>query len=152
MNLPDPFDLDFTHAKEAFFVSARPRPAHPRNNVVLILDEDSLEAESVARMLNASGYKAVVETGAAEALRHMVALGAPALILIAPEFAGGNGIEFLGRLREHPQLKDTAAIVCASKPDRRDFRRAIEAGADGFMMRTFDAPVLLAAAHTVLGD
>ena len=92
-----------------------------------------------------------VETSAAEALRHMVALGAPALMLISPEFSSGNGIEFLKRLRAHPQLKDTAAIVCASKPDRRDFRRAIEAGADGFMMRTFDPAVLLAAVHTVLG-
>lgn len=151
MNLPDPFDLDFTHGKEALFVSARPRPEHPRNNVVLILDEDALEAESIARMLNSAGYKAVIETGAAEALRHMVALGAPALILIAPEFSSGNGIEFLKRLRAHPQLKETAAIVNASKPDRRDFRRAIEAGADGFMMRTFDPAVLLAAVHTVLG-
>ena len=152
MNLPDPFDLDFTHGKEALFVSARPRPAHPRNNVVLVLDDDALEAEAIARMLGAAGYKAVVETSAAEALRHMVALGAPALMLISPEFSSGNGIEFLKRLRAHPQLKDTAAIVCASKPDRRDFRRAIEAGADGFMMRTFDAAVLLAAVHTVLGD
>lgn len=152
MNLPDPFDLDFTHGKEALFVSARPRPAHPQNNVVLILDEDTLEAESIARMLCSAGYKAVVETGAAEALRHMVALGAPALILLAPEFAGGGGIDFLKRLRTHPQLKDTAAIVCASRPDRGDFRRSIEAGADGFMMRTFDPAVLLAAVHTVLGD
>lgn len=55
-------------------------------------------------------------------------------------------------LRAHPQLKDTAAIVCASRPDRRDFRGAIEAGADGFMMRTFDAAVLIAAVHTVLAD
>lgn len=152
MNLPDPFDLDFTRGKEALFISARPRPAHPRNNVVLILDEDLIEAESIARMLCSAGYKAVVETGAAEALRHMVSLGAPALILLAPEFSGGNGIEFLQGLRAHPQLKETAAIVCASRPDRRDFRRAIEAGADGFMMRSFDPAVLLAAVHTVLGD
>jgi CheY-like chemotaxis protein len=153
VNLPDPFDLDFTHlsGKEALFVSARPRPGHPRNNVVLVLDEDGLEAESIAGLLRTGGYSAVVQTGAAEALRHMMGLGAPALIFLAPEFAGGGGFEFLKRLRAHPQLRDSAVIVFASRPDRGDFRRAIEAGADGYVVKTFDAGVLLAAVRTVLG-
>lgn len=156
-----PADLDFTphpaHHEAAAnhefdIVAVRPRLGHAGNRVVLVVDGDQASGERTAAALRAAGYRAAVESTPREAARHMVGLGAPALILLETDLPQMSGFEFLERMRGDPRLRDTPVVLLASHAARADLVRALKAGADGYISKSKDGATLLAAIRKLLGE
>lgn len=154
-DLPDPFDLDFTHPHkglEGFHViAARPRAATLGNQAVLVLDSDVHAGEALAETLRNAGYHAAIEVTLRGAAHHILRLGAPAVVLIGADLPEMKEPQFLQRLRHDRLLHDTAIIVMGSHADRRELLRALQAGADGYLVKPVQGEALVAAVRAVLG-
>jgi len=53
-----------------------------------------------------------------------------------------DGIEFLGKLRKLPGGDKVAVVFCTTENDLAHIQKAIEAGADEYIMKPFDSEII----------
>ena len=66
----------------------------------------------------------------------------PDVILLDWNMPVMGGIEFLLKLREHPEGKTPKVVFCTTENDVAHIRQAIDAGADEYVMKPFDQDTL----------
>lgn len=98
-------------------------------------------------MLSGSDVEIVAEVGtAAEAVQSAGAVS-PELILLDMELPDMDGVETLVRLKA--RVPGAAVLVVSMHDDPGLVRRAIEAGAAGYVLKGIDRRELLAAVHAI---
>ncbi len=118
---------------------------------LLLVDDHAVVREGVSALLHQgrAGVEVLHARDGEEALalaRVTPGLDAVLLDLVLPGMDGVRAIEAFGR--EHPDLP---VIVLAGSEDPRDVRRALAAGALGYVPKSADPPTLLSAIDFVLG-
>jgi len=107
----------------------------------LIVD-DSRVIRSVARtMLEEMEFDVREATNGQEALE-MCREAMPEAILLDWNMPVMTGIEFLIELRKAPGGKDPIVLFCTTENDMGFIRRAIDAGANEYIMKPFDSEIL----------
>lgn len=105
---------------------------------------DALGAVLPERGLDVVGVAGTVAATAAEVRRHR-----PDVCLLARHFPDGDGVEALaGLLRLHEGMK---VLILAADSDKAGMRRALEAGASGYIDKSRGLTVLVDAIRAVLG-
>ncbi len=66
----------------------------------------------------------------------------PDVILLDWNMPVMTGIEFITRLRQHPQGRQPKVVFCTTENDIAHIREAISAGADEYVMKPFDHETL----------
>src|SRR5262245_25513253 len=110
---------------------------------VLVVEDESDTAESLALLLRLWGYDARVASDGASAL-DAVPTFRPNLILLDLALPQLNGFEVTRRLRQRPEGADVPVWVVSGYGRDEDRRRAREAGADLFLLKPFDPDQLRA--------
>lgn len=109
---------------------------------MLIVDDHPMVREGLRSMLAGEAVEIVGEAGdGAEALRRAEAL-APEVILLDLELPDMDGLSVLRRIREAAPA--AAVLVVTMHEDPGLVRRAVQAGAAGYMLKGVDRPELLA--------
>ena len=117
------------------------------NRVLIVEDEDHLAA-GLKLNLEAEGYAADVEDTGEAALERLVGDGAFDVVLLDVMLPGLDGFEVVRRLREARQFVPVMLLTARSHTD--DVLRGFEAGADDYLPKPFDLPVLLARIRGLL--
>ena len=105
------------------------------------------ERQMLVSYLDASGFRAVGWRGA-EALGEALADAAPDLLLLDAELTGADPIAMIRAVRDRqPEL---GLIVLSASDDPTLGARALDAGADDWMLRPFDRREVLARLRSVL--
>ena len=119
------------------------------NRVLIVEDEDHLAA-GLKLNLEAEGYAADVEDTGEAALERLVAGGAAAVdvVLLDVMLPGLDGFEVVRRLREARRFVPVMLLTARSHTD--DVLRGFEAGADDYLPKPFDLPILLARIQGLL--
>jgi len=103
-------------------------------NKILIIDDEPLTCQLIARVLKLQGYASAIVTDSNRALD--VALSErPALILLDYHLGAGYGLEVLQNLKASASTRAIPVII-TSGIDRR--KEALGAGADAFLLKPFD--------------
>jgi DNA-binding NarL/FixJ family response regulator len=121
--------------------------ANPRARVAIV-EDDAILREELARVVGDADGMDVA--GLAETLGAGRALLAsnPDVLLIDLALPDGNGVDLIRQARaEHPEIK---IIVVSIFGDARSVVRAIEAGADGYLLKGADPREAEAAIRSVL--
>ena len=64
-----------------------------------------------------------------------------------------DGFTLTSEIRSTPELAATPVLILTSRGDDADRRRGMEAGADGYLVKSaFDEHTLLSAVRRLLGD
>lgn len=117
--------------------------ATPRDATILLVDDNALNRDMLARRLDRLGYAVIPAFDGREALTllrtHPIDL--VLLDLLMPEL---DGFGVLQELKADPRLRHVPVIVLSALDEIESVVRAIELGADDYMPRPFD-PVLLRA-------
>ncbi len=121
----------------------------------LIVDDSRSIVELVSALLKQEGHQVVARNSSVEALRDAESV-APDCILLDLMMPEMDGFELFRRLREKPALAAVKIVFLSSKSYEYDRRRAMQLGADGYMIKpinpeTFGAELQrLLSKHTVL--
>ena len=117
---------------------------------ILIVEDDSTIRTLLAMALAGGGYREVKasargDEGLAEARRWQ-----PDLVLLDLMLPGLDGFTVARRIRETPELANTKILMLTARAQSEDIVRGLECGADDYVVKPFDRPVLLARIRAVL--
>ena len=148
-NQPDPIAQtpDTTPLASTQIPSAQPQtPARPTGRKVLCIEDEHFIGELYARALGKSGYSVDVITDGRKGLE-AAQTNAYDIILLDLMLPNVTGIEILQALHDPTKTKDLKAkiIITTNLEQREDVRAAIEAQADGYVVKAELTPRELAA-------
>jgi two-component system chemotaxis response regulator CheY len=109
---------------------------------VLVVDDSALIRRIARRMLEAGGF-AVQEAGNGALALVACHAGMPDAILLDWNMPVMDGMEFLTELRAQCPAPMPKVIFCTTENDSDFIMRAMDAGADEFIMKPFDQDILL---------
>lgn len=108
---------------------------------VVVADDHSLFRDGLVSLLEAAGYEIVGQVGDGQAAVEMVLETRPDLVLLDLAMPVLNGHEALKEIRASaPEVK---IVVLTVSDEDADLRRAIQAGAQGYLLKSLNADQFL---------
>lgn len=119
------------------------------SNKILIVDDEPFNLDLLEQELEEQGY--VIERAAdgAQALEKVPSFE-PDVILLDYMMPKMNGIEVLKHLRQDEKHKSIPVILLTAKATQEDKVRGLDAGADDYVIKPFDAFELLARVRAMM--
>jgi two-component system chemotaxis sensor kinase CheA len=127
-----------------------PRPhAHAR----LLVVDDALTVRELQRsILERGGYQVLTASDGVEAMA-ILAEGSVDLVLTDVEMPRMDGFALTEAIRAHPARGNVPVLILTSRASEADRQRGLEAGADGYIVKSaFNEAALLAAVERLLGS
>jgi DNA-binding response OmpR family regulator len=109
---------------------------------VLIAEDDFRSRTMLAAVLRTSGYEVLETNDGAEALREMLQVDAPKLAILDWMMPGLDGPEVCRRIREAAGDNPPYIIMLTARSEVRDIVEALEAGADDYLVKPYNAAEL----------
>ncbi len=75
----------------------------------------------------------------------------PDLVLLDVVLPDLDGFDVLAKLRSHEAMKSVPVIMATAKATREAVLEGLRRGADGYVTKPYDMPILMSAMKTVLG-
>lgn len=128
------------------------REPPPAGGVILVVDDALTVRELQRSILERAGYRVRLASDGTEALAALI--GEPVdLVLTDVEMPRLDGFGLTEAIRSHPALANTAVLILSSRASDEDRVRGMEAGADGYIIKSaFDERGLLTAVEQLLGS
>ncbi len=102
-------------------------------------------------ILERGGYAVRTASDGAEALA-MLAEQPADLVVTDLEMPNVDGFRLTSSIRAHPRLANIPVLIVTSRASEEDHQRGLDAGADGYIVKTsFDEAGLLSAVSRLLG-
>jgi len=120
-------------------------------HVVLVIDSHEAEALAAARALMQSGFDVRGAATRAEIAASLARTPLPDLIIMDVDLQDMVGLDMLGKLREHPEFKDTPIIVVTARAERDDIVAALAYGASGYLNKPVSPKSLVRNTRDALG-
>lgn len=117
---------------------------------LLLVDDEPRNLLALEAALEVQGYRIVKAQSGPEALE-VLGVVSPDLVLLDISMPGMDGVEVLTRLRARKELMALPVIMVTAHAERAHRLRSFEAGADEFIEKPIDLPILLARVRTLLG-
>jgi CheY-like chemotaxis protein len=122
-------------------------------SIILVLDDDPVAQMAVKVKLKKRGYQVLTTNCAAEALAYMSADFNPDLLLVDVQMPGANGFDFVGALRDNPDLEDGTPIVFVSDDDSPELcEEAEKLGGYDVLFRPWKTAELIETVEDALAD
>jgi adenylate cyclase len=122
---------------------------NPEPALILVVDDAPDNIEVVRARLEQQGYRVIAASDGIEALAQVRA-AAPDLVLLDVVMPRLDGIETVRRIRADPAIPFTPVIMLTAQNDSRSVISALDAGADEYLTKPFDAGALLARVRSML--
>ena len=108
----------------------------------LIVDDYGANRTNLSRMIAEFGFTSEQAADGEEELATLAAGGSVDVVLLDWHMPKMDGMEFLERLRGEAGLTDQKVLMVTTEVDVTQRRRAMDAGADGFLGKPFSAEML----------
>ncbi len=120
------------------------RPAH-----ILVVDEDASDRELLTRRLKRHGFVVTTACNGIDALRQIDA-DVPDLVLLEVMMSGMGGLEVLERARRERSRAELPIVLATALDDSRDIVEGLERGANDYVTKPFDFPLVIARVESQL--
>jgi len=121
----------------------------PSEHTLLVVDDEEMNRDVLSRRLERKGYQVVVAAGGREAI-DTVAAQPIDLVLLDVMMPGVDGLEVLQTLRRRHSQAELPIIMATAKGESEDVVRALELGANDYVVKPLDFPVVLARVESQL--
>lgn len=153
--IPKPIDPErFISQLQLFLTQAREKQESPAPSgpLVLVVDDVQVNRQVIRGALAPFGYRIAEASGAGEALEE-IEKEQPALILCDVHMPSGDGFELVENVKRSEQFRNIPFIFISSTAwQTRDKRRALELGAEKFILRPIDPQKLLDEVRSATGN
>jgi class 3 adenylate cyclase len=129
--------------------TASPLEPGPASGSLLVVDDEPKNRELLARRLSKRGYDVATAADGREAL-HAIEAGSFDLVLLDVLMPGTSGLEVLATVRQTRSAAELPVIMATALGASQDTVEALERGANDYVTKPFDFPVLLARVATQL--
>src|SRR5215813_1824630 len=116
---------------------------------ILVVDDEELNSEGLTRRLQRHGYGVTAAKSGREAIE-LAGERRFDLVLLDIMMPGMNGLEVLKLLRRVDSLIDLPVIMVTARGESEDIVEALELGANDYVTKPLDVPVVLARIRTQL--
>lgn len=121
----------------------------PDGATILVVDDNEMNRDLLSRRLGKKGFEvAVAESG--EAALAWLEANACDLVLLDIMMPGLSGIDVLDRLRETRNVSELPIIMATAKGEQADIVDALKRGANDYVTKPLEFPVVLARVKTQL--
>ena len=124
-------------------------PSEAENRPLVLVAEDHDELRGLLRRMLAPHYRVVEASDGAEALV-LTEANRPDLVLSDVMMPRLDGVGLVEALRTREATADIPIILLSARANGTTVRRGLEAGADGYVNKPYDAPTLLARIHRAI--
>ena len=114
---------------------------------LLVVDDNEMNRDLLSRRLRKKGHRVEVAEGGPTALE-MIDDDEFDLVLLDIMMPGMDGFEVLRRIREDHDASDLPVIMATAKTESEDVVAALKIGANDYVTKPFDFPVVLARVNT----
>ena len=118
----------------------------PKNVSVFLLEDHNLVRQALRRLLEAGGIQVVGEAATGEEAIAQIRQLKPRIAIVDLSLPGRSGIDVT---REIATLKKTRVLILSMYADEEHLRRALEAGAAGYVLKDTSSEDLVKAVKTV---
>lgn len=118
------------------------RPGGPAR--ILVVDDEQMLARVMARRLASRGFEVEMAFGGPQALQWFDENPAPDLVLMDVMMPEIGGLDVLERVRERYSASELPVVMLTSRSDSATIIRALETGANDYVTKPAELPVLLA--------
>src|SRR2546423_11746949 len=120
-----------------------------RTSRLLIVDDNELNRDMLARRLERKGYEVVLAAGAHQ-LMERISEGNIDIVLLDIEMPEISGLDALKTVRETYSQVELPVIMVTAKDQSEDVVRALDLGANDYVTKPIDFPIALARIGTQL--
>jgi sigma-B regulation protein RsbU (phosphoserine phosphatase) len=121
----------------------------PDKPSLLLVDDDDIVRDLLARYLERNGFAVAGAANGAAALRQIEA-GGHDLVLLDVLMEGMGGLELLAAVRPRRPATELPIIMATARDHSEDVVEALRLGANDYVTKPFDFPVVLARVQTQL--
>jgi len=111
----------------------------------LIIDDDPSLRRLAQTVFERGGFDVSVAREGSEGI-HLAIMNTPNVIILDIMMEGLNGFEVCKMLRANPHLRQTVIIITSGKSFKSDIDKAMELGADAYVVKPFSPNELLETA------
>jgi len=133
--------------RRADFEIASAEPVEPAH--LLVVDDNAENRDMLSRRLQSHGFTIATAENGPEALRILEEKPFD-LVLLDVVMPGMSGLEVLGDLRSRHAASDLPVIMATARDDSNDVVTALRLGANDYVTKPLDFPVVLARVATQL--
>ncbi len=119
-------------------------------NKILIVEDEPVVLNNLADLIESSGYETILAKNGEEAIDLVNSL-TPDLIISDINMPKKNGYEVLNELQKSEITSSIPFIFLTAKTDMKDLREGMNAGADDYIIKPYDAQELIKAIEIRLG-
>jgi len=116
---------------------------------VLVVDDDAMNRDMLSRRLARQGYTVAVAEDGEQALK-MIEGQKFDLVLLDIMMPGVSGLQVLEILRQRHSMADLPVIMATAKDESSDIVEALKLGANDYVTKPLDFPVVLARTESQL--
>jgi sigma-B regulation protein RsbU (phosphoserine phosphatase) len=124
-------------------------PSDNERGRLLVVDDNEMNRDMLSRRLAKRGHEVAVAEDGHQALE-MVREHEFDVVLLDIMMPGIDGYDVLERLRQDHAAGDLPVIMATAKDESRDIVQALKLGANDYVTKPFDFPVVLARVNTQL--
>jgi DNA-binding response OmpR family regulator len=117
---------------------------------ILVVEDDEHIAKVLTFMLERQGYRVTHAADGRVASNHVATASAPDLVLLDVMLPYVDGFEIVRLIRERSDWAQVPVLMLTAKNTESDTVRALDAGADDFIVKPFQPNELLARVRRVL--
>lgn len=117
-------------------------PAAPLS--VLVVEDDDNILQVLKFMLQRQGYQVTHASDGRAARTHIETAEPPALVLLDVMLPYVDGFEIINIIRTHPAWASVPIVMLTAKTMEQDIVRALDAGANDYVLKPFQPNELLA--------
>jgi two-component system chemotaxis sensor kinase CheA len=119
---------------------------------IMVVDDTMMVRELQRSILERGGYRVRTASDGAEALALLNEEPAD-LVVTDLEMPNLDGFQLVKSIRSHPRITNVPVLIVSSHASAEDQQRGLDAGADGYIIKTsFDEAGLLSAVSRLLGQ
>ncbi|MDT8448407.1 MAG: response regulator [bacterium] len=118
---------------------------------ILVVDDQSAMRRIIKNQLKSAGYGSVDEAGSGAAALARLAEVHYALVILDWTMPGMTGIEVLEEIRRRPELQRIKVVMVTAEGLRENVLKAVQAGANNYVVKPFSPAALIERINETLG-
>ncbi|TCS71497.1 response regulator receiver domain-containing protein [Sulfuritortus calidifontis] len=111
---------------------------------VVVVEDDEVIAYLLEFILKREGYEAVRAKDGREAIDLIQTMAAPSLVLLDVMLPYSDGFQLIHAIRGNSQWQSVPIVMLTVKSQEQDIVRALDSGADDYILKPFQPNELLA--------